>query len=284
MPAERDPNKSKTARRVIEILEFFDEQTRHATAMEIARRYRRPQSSTWELLSSLVELGLLYKDPGSRLFRPTPRAAMLDSSFQPRLVRDGRLSMLTDSLRAASGCATAVMGVVGLDVQIFRWIPGAEPIATTAPEGLSGGMQWPLHDCAAGWLLLSTVPPSRRDGMLRRLRAEAPDDHRFSITELGARIQTCGQQRIAVGPAGFGAEAHMVSMLLPVEAGERPMALGLVYVPDTKVDPAALAALLQRSVQTCVDDLRRNVVDLDDYRTRAEERSRPPAGDLRSSS
>ena len=91
-----DANKAKTARRVVEVLEYFDEQNRQATVMDIARRYDRPQSSTSELLAILVEMGLLYKDSTSRVFRPTPRAAMLGSMFQPRLVRDGTLSMLMD--------------------------------------------------------------------------------------------------------------------------------------------------------------------------------------------
>jgi DNA-binding IclR family transcriptional regulator len=263
-----DPNKAKTARRVIEVLEFFDEQTRHATAMDIARRYRRPQSSTFELLSIMVEMGVLYKDPVSRLFKPTPRAAMLGSMFQPRLVRDGRLSALADSLRAATGLATAVMGLVGLDAQIFRWIPGATPIAATARGGLCGGAQSPLHRSAAGWLLLSTVSSDRRGAMLRRLRASSPADQMFSIAEISEQIAVCGDQGVAVGPAGFGDAAQTCSILLPMEAGERPMVLALVYEPGETVDPAALTALLQGSVQRCVDEAMLNVVDLERYRSR----------------
>ena len=91
-------NKAKTARRVVEVLEFFDEQNRHVTVMDIVRRYNRPQSSTSELLASLVDLGLLYKDPSSRSYTLTPRAAILGSMSQPSLVRDGSLSMLIDRL------------------------------------------------------------------------------------------------------------------------------------------------------------------------------------------
>src|SRR5438093_10206017 len=74
-----EANKAKTARRVIEVLEYFDEQNPHATVMDIVRRYKRPQSSTSELLASLVEMGILYKDAASRSYTPTPRAALLGS-------------------------------------------------------------------------------------------------------------------------------------------------------------------------------------------------------------
>jgi DNA-binding IclR family transcriptional regulator len=265
-----DPNKAKTARRVIEVLEFFDEQNRHATVMDIARRYKRPQSSTSELLAILVEMGLLYKDPSSRCFTPTPRAAMLGSMFQPSLVRDGRLTMLTERLNAQTGLGVAVMGMVGLDVQIFRWLGGARPLAAPQPNGLSGGAQAPLYDSPAGWLLLSTLPPERRDGMLRRLRAEAPADHKFSPAEIAERVQACGREGWASGPAGFGASAHMCAMLLPSEPGERPMALGFVYEPSDKIDPAALIGLLQRSVQACVNSASR-IVAFEERRDRSED-------------
>src|SRR5262245_41006196 len=79
MVVVREPSKAKTARRVIEVLEYFDEEHRQATVMDIVRRYNRPQSSTSELLASLVDMGILYKDASSRSYTLTPRAAILGS-------------------------------------------------------------------------------------------------------------------------------------------------------------------------------------------------------------
>jgi DNA-binding IclR family transcriptional regulator len=244
-----DPNKAKTARRVIEVLDFFDEQNRHATVMDIARRYNRPQSSTSELLTILVEMGVLYKDPSSRSYKPTPRAAMMGSLCQPNLVRDGRVSMLTDRLVAQTGLGTAFMGMVGLHAQIFRWMAGSKPLATPIP----GGGQKRLCDSAAGWLLLSTIAPERREGVIRRLRAEAPANSKFNCAELSERVQECGRRGYAVGSAGFSPRADMCAVLLPNEPGERPMVLGFIYEPSEDIDPAALITLLQRSVQNCVN-------------------------------
>jgi DNA-binding IclR family transcriptional regulator len=248
-----DPNKAKTARRVIEVLEFFDEHNGQATVMDIARRYNRPQSSTSELLAILVEMGLLYKDPASRSYTPTPRAAMLGSLSQPGLIRDGRLSMLTNRLVCQTGLGTALLGMVGLSAQIFRWMAGTAPVETALPNGLSGGLQERLCDSAAGWLLLATLSPDRREGILHRLRAEAPADRKFSHSFLSTRIQECGCQGYAVGPAGFGTTADMCAVLLPIEASERPIVLSFVYRPSAEIDPAALVTLLQKSVQRCVE-------------------------------
>jgi DNA-binding IclR family transcriptional regulator len=249
----RDPNKAKTARRVIEVLEFFDEHRQQATVMEIARRYNRPQSSTSELLAILVEMGLLYKDSASRSYTLTPRAAMLGSVSQPSLVRDGRLSMLIDQLVAQTGLGTIVLGAVGLDAQIFRWMPGSTPVATTLPNGLSGGHRERLCDSVAGWLLLSTYPPERREGMLRRLRAETPPGRLFDHAGLNVQIQECRRQGSASGPAGFGTKAEFSAVLLPIELGQRPMVLGFVHELHDCNASAELIALLQKSVQACAD-------------------------------
>ena len=64
--------KTKIARRVIEVLEYFALGHDRATVMDVARKYGRPQSSTSELLSSMVEMGLLYKEPLARFYAPTP--------------------------------------------------------------------------------------------------------------------------------------------------------------------------------------------------------------------
>lgn len=242
------PNKAKIARRVIEVLEFFDEHRGQATVMDIARRYKRPQSSTSELLAILVDMGLLYKDPASRSYMPTPRAAMLGSVAQPSIVRDGRLSALADRLVGQTGLGTAVIGTVGLDAQIFRWMAGMTPIANNP----IGGSRDRLSDCAAGWLLLSALPGERQEGLFHRLRAEASPDKKIAHASLRERVQTCKREGYAVGPAGFGTTADMCAVLLPSEPGDRPMVLGFVYEPEDRIDPAGLVSLLQKSVEACI--------------------------------
>jgi hypothetical protein len=88
--------------------------------------------------------------------------------------------------------------------------------------------------------------------VLRRLRAEAPADKAFNTAEVRERIETCGRQGFAIGPAGFGTTAEMCAVLVPSEAGERPMVVGLVHAPNTVTEPQALVAMLQKAVQECV--------------------------------
>lgn len=243
-------NKAKIARRVVEVLDYFDDDHREATVMDIVRRYNRPQSSTSELLSSLVELGLLHKDAAARTYSLAPRAAMLGSSGQPPLFRDGRVVQLLDRLSAQTGLSAAVFGRVGLNVQLVSFRHGNRGAALE----LFGGTQIPLADCAAGWLLLSNVPPPRCDGIVRRLIAEAPADRKFGFADMSATLRRCRDQGHAFGPAGFVGNAETLVTLLPGESPAHQLAVGFVYETVNSINTDALLGCLEDGLRHCRDE------------------------------
>lgn len=240
-------NKAKIAKRVIEVLEFFDDSHPEATVMDIVRRYGRPQSSTSELLASLVELGMLHKNPYTRSYRPTARAGLLGTAGQTGAVRDGRLVRLIDRLVAQTGLSVAVFGKVGLNAQVVSLRQG-----TRGPEvGLLGGSQTPLAYSAAGWLLLSTVPQQRADGMIRRMIAEAPESRRFAFAEMSETLRRCRDEGHAQGLAGFGTKDQTLVVLLPGCEPENPLAVGFVYPSDAGAKTAALLDCLNNAMAHC---------------------------------
>lgn len=251
--ASSSSNKAKIARRVIEVLDYFDDNHREATVMDIVRRYNRPQSSTSELLSSLVELGLLYKDPHSRSYSLSPRAALLGQAGQSDTVRDGRLVRLIDRLVAQTGLSVALFGMVGLNAQIVAWRPGPRASAT-ARRNLYGGMQETLSGTAAGWLLLSTIAQPRCDGMVRRLNAEAPDEQKFCFTEMKARIHSCRATGHAQAALGYGSQAEVLAVLLPGQADHQPLAVGFVYGEEDKVNAEGLRQCLDEAIAQCLGE------------------------------
>jgi DNA-binding IclR family transcriptional regulator len=243
-----ESNKAKIAKRVIEVLDFFDDQHREATVMDIVRRYNRPQSSTSELLASLVDLGLLFKDPYTRSYSLSPRASLMGSIAQPELIRTGKVNELVDRLAAQTGLTVAVLGMVGLNVQIFSFKSGTRAIRTSNPKGVSCGLQESLAQSAAGWLLLSTIAQPRRDGVVRRLNAEAPEALKFSTSELSAQLVRCIEQGSAQGPAGFGAEAEIACALVTPQADGQPLVVGFIYEPSAQIDQDALLVSLRDGI------------------------------------
>jgi len=248
-------NKAKIARRVVEVLEYFDDSHREATVMDIVRRYGRPQSSTSELLSSLVELGLLNKDPLSRSYQLTPRAALLGTAGQPAMIREGHVVRLVDRLAAQTGLSVALFGMVGMKAQIVTWRNGSRASASSM-RGLYGGLQEPLANSSAGRLLLSTIPQPRCDGVVRRLNAEAPDEHKFSAAEMSAQLQACRNSGNVRGPVGFGSSAQAIAAILPCEMTEHPLAVGLIYGAEDRVNPDTLL--------DCINEAIRQILSKDD--------------------
>src|SRR3546814_17571098 len=59
----------KSAQRVFEVLEYFDEEHPEASVTDISRRYNYPQSSASELLSYMVHLGYFRRSRNGRRFR-----------------------------------------------------------------------------------------------------------------------------------------------------------------------------------------------------------------------
>jgi DNA-binding IclR family transcriptional regulator len=252
MSGHIESNKAKIACRVIEVLEFFDEDHPEATVMDIVRRYNRPQSSTSELLSSLVELGLLYKDAAARSYSPTPRAAMLAAAAQPAMIRNGQLTAMIDRLTAQTGLGVGVFGMVGPKAQIVTWRSTPQsPRAGTV--GFGGGLLDLLTGSAAGWLLLSTVAQPRRDGILRRLNAEAPAEGKFVHADMAAAVDQCRDRGFAIGPAGFGSTAQLCAILLPGQSENRSIAIGFVYEPSDQIDPLALVDCLRDAVRRAAE-------------------------------
>lgn len=239
-------NKAKIARRVIEVLEYFDEEHPEATVMDIVRRYDRPQSSTSELLSSLVELGLLHKDPYARSYRPTTRAALLGATSQHGPARDGRLVQFMDRLAALTGLPVLLVTKVGLEAQIVNTRQGGNPRLRRA-RTFRGGMREPLSQSAAGWLLLSTLEEGKRDAALRRLNAEASDGDKFHPAEMAGRIVDCRENGFACGPAGFGSPEKMVAMLLPCGSKDETLAASIIM--ETLGQQDSLIQCLRDSVQ-----------------------------------
>lgn len=237
-------SKAQHARRVIQLLEYFDAFPRPATLKEIYERHGWPQSSTSELLSVLVECGLLYRD-SAIWFRPTPRAAMLAASAPAGALRSGRLLGLMTRLAAQVGQSVVLIGRVGPEAQVFGW--RSAPEATAVGERIASGVKTPLHRSAAGWLLLSALGESRWPGMLHRLLAEAPPEEKFNLRAISARVEACQAQRLVVGPIGFGASLHFCGVLAPGGPADQPMALGFAF-DTSSASAAVLTPLLQAAL------------------------------------
>ncbi len=241
-------NKARHAVRVIEVLEFFARENRPATVAEIVAQFDRPQSSTSELLGSLVNLGVLYREPGSRTYFPTPRLAALAMALQPRPISNGKLFEFIDRLAHLTRCGVGLFGMVGTDVQVWRWADGS---GNKRKRSLTGTLV-PLSSSAVGPLLLSNLEAETAKGLLWRLNAEIGASNRFNMAAMVATVARSGEQGHVTGPSGFTAGKQMTAILLPPDFGYRGLSVGVEYDAKGAVDSEAIVATLRRGVKSCV--------------------------------
>lgn len=262
--------KAGYARRLVQVLEFFDDYGRSATVKQIVIHFGWPQSSTSDLLAVLVDCGLLYKNEDTGCFQPSPRAAMLGAVSQPGLLGAGRLQQFVEKLAAANGLSVAVISKVGLDAQVVSRTVGRASPAERWPRSLAAGAKTPLHRTAAGWLLLSALGPARWRLPLHRLRAEAPAEQEFNRAAIDAQVQRAWTQRYVFGPAGFGASEEFCGILAPGVPADQPLAIGFLF-DKSRICPHALVARLQTAVESFVDRRPEDVVRCEPMRA-----SEPP--------
>jgi hypothetical protein len=95
----------KSAGRVLQILEYFDEIQRTANVVEIAEMLKLPQSSTSALLRSLVAMGYLYFDRMARTYVPSCKVALLGNWVNSPLFMGGVVLQCMEELRERTGDA-----------------------------------------------------------------------------------------------------------------------------------------------------------------------------------
>jgi DNA-binding IclR family transcriptional regulator len=244
MAVALESKKTKIAKRVIEVLEYFASGRDEATVMDVARTYGRPQSSTSELLSSLVEMGLLSKNPHKRCYSPTARLAALGFAGQPEMIRSGRLFGTMDRLAQSSRLSVVLIGLVGTHAQVFRVTPGCD-----APVGrLGNGHAVRLSESAAGLLLLATQGHAVAERILWRLNSEVDPSARFDRQAMMNQLMQYGQDSHATGASGFVPGMQITAILTDAVQQRAPLALGFLYRDDACVDPHALAVTLRRGM------------------------------------
>lgn len=219
--ATLDVKKIKSAKRVLEIFEFFNSERSEATVMEIAREYGYPQSSTSELLGCLVELGFLTRDRYRRTYRPTAKVAMLGAWTHPRLFRRGHLLTLMDDLAAELECSVVLTGCVGLRTEHLEVVHGGTELPGIENAG-------PLSRGQLGRLLLSIHDRIAIRKLVHRMNSEAAEDQRVRCEDFLVEIDDIRTQGFAVSAGLSEGAGGIVAVRLPQSATNENLALSVV--------------------------------------------------------
>jgi DNA-binding IclR family transcriptional regulator len=215
----------KSAKRVIEIFEFFAERQTPARLTEISRVLGYPASSTFVLLKSLQDLGYLDFDRGDRTFLPTLRSALLGIWVNDRLLSNGTISRLMFTLRDKFG-ETVVLGAQsGLAIQYIHVV---RSLTRHNPSQVMTGSLRPLLRSAMGHVILSIKPEAEVLALARRINAEqAESKHWVRPRDLVAKLERCRRDGYAYTEGAATPGAGIVAVLLATPQHQPPLALGI---------------------------------------------------------
>lgn len=213
----------KSAGRVLQVLEYFDEVKRPLAVSEIADHHDWPHSSTSALMSTLVTLGYMHYDPGKRIYQPSMRVALLGDWVHSNLLKDGQLTRLMQYLNDQTGETIVLAAQNGLHSQYLRVIQGTSALRMY----LHIGTLRPLFGSGTGSMLLSHMDDNTIRKFAKNFNATAEHDKRVDITKVLFDVAADRTRGYAVSLNQVTPHSGIIAMLLPTAPDETPLVLGI---------------------------------------------------------
>jgi DNA-binding IclR family transcriptional regulator len=250
----------KSAGRVLEILEYFDDLQRQSTVMEIADALGYPQSSTSALLRSLVSLGYLNYDAMARTYITSSRVALLGNWVNSQFFAEGTIISMMKEMNEQTGDTVVLAVRNGLHMQYIHVIQATSP----ARLHMTLGTVRPLAASGAGFALLSTMTDSEITRLVMRINAEAEEG------QMLIRIRELLEQIAVVRKKGYAFTCDMVTRgggiiaaPLPRMNGQQRMVLGIGGISEVmRYREEELSAVLMGQIDMRFGRGSRNIVQM----------------------
>jgi len=216
----------KSAKRVLELFEYFAECRRPLSVTDVVRGLDYPQSSASALLKSLTKLGYLDYDRYERLYVPTLRVALFGGWVQDQLFSQTSLSHLIDNLHTASGSQAVILGMQN-DIYV-QYIHLAQSPRQDVPVWyIKPGSLRPLCRSATGRILLSRKSDVEVQQLLWRINAEEEPAQRLQVSELLKELDRIRNDGYAFTEGTVNPNSGVIAVEMPTPPSQPPMALGI---------------------------------------------------------
>ncbi|HEY4318883.1 MAG TPA: IclR family transcriptional regulator C-terminal domain-containing protein [Herbaspirillum sp.] len=214
----------KSAKRLIDLLEYFADRRASATAAEITADLDLPQSSTSILLRSLVQNGYLSFEPQSRKYKPTIRVSLLGSWLLNDASQQVSPLSIMEALHRATGDTIVLGAQTGNQVNYIHVLQATTAIRLYIKPGSSR----PICLTGIGRALLATQNDRKISAIIRQINAERkPDDPVLQETEIFTALRSGRRAGYHVSWGSATPGAAVISMLLPAIDDHPRLALGI---------------------------------------------------------
>ncbi len=214
----------KSAVRVLEILELFQQHRAPRQLKDICDALAYPQSSGTVLLKNLVTLGYLSYDRASRCYFPTLKVAALGDWVEHALFGHGKIFEVMRDLHSATGEAVSVALQNDVYMQYIRIIQSVHPLRFHVEEGSLR----PLTLSATGWMLMATHPDKEVDRLIRRANIATPrTEDRQPMELMMQRVREVRARGTAYAENVPLLGGATLCVMLPLKVQGRPVVLGM---------------------------------------------------------
>lgn len=247
----------KSAGRVLQILEFFDDVQRAASVREISEVLDYPQSSTSILLRSMVVMGYLVYDTVRRVYRPTTRVSLLGSWVDPDLVAPGPVLEMMTALNRATGGLIVLATRAQLHARYVHVVQGR----FSKSSRLVLGTLRPLVGSGMGLAILAQLPERDIRKIVLRSNAELGGSTPLvALAEVAEAVRRLRRDGVIFAEGKAVATRSVIAMPLPPMGEGEPYSLG-VAGPSEDLAPRVeeIAAAMQEAVRRYLSPPRTDV-------------------------
>jgi DNA-binding IclR family transcriptional regulator len=245
------PGVVKSAGRVLQILEFFDDVRREVNVIEMCTVLGYPQSSTSALLRSLVLLGVLNYNRVTRLYSPTIRMALLGSWVSERLFGSGQLLRMTEAINRRTGQAVLVATRNGRFAKYIHVVQATK----LARLHITLGTERPLAASGTGYAILSTYPDAEVRKIVHAINAyTTAREEVISIADLLPILARIRKRGYSYVPNLVTSGGGVIAIPLPTIDQTQPLVVGVGGVADVLTEhEREIVAIMREEMRTYLD-------------------------------
>lgn len=229
----------------LDLLEYFAQTKKPASLREIEQHFGWPRSSTYNILSTLVERGYMYEPARRGGYYPTPRWQRMADTIVTADGLSAQLFSLLSVLSEETGETAAVAAASATYALYLDVVESSSAIRYTGHPGA----RIPIHASASGRALLSLYTPAERKGIFRRLNfVQYGPNALMNANEVEAEIQASLKRGWFQSLNEYSAD--LASVALPVKVDERRLAI-MIAGPVHRLGPrcAEVAKLMRHHIK-----------------------------------
>src|SRR4029078_5423100 len=170
----------KTAKRIFEALEDFEDVTRPISPQEVSTKCDYPTSSAAALLKSMVVLGYLFYDSYNRTYLPTMRIAQMGGWLNTGLFGDSAILALVDYVHQQLDELVSISTQSDLHAQYIHCLQTSKRLRFEVKPGEVR----PLAISGIVRTLLSVHTDVEIERLIRRINAACPPEERIDLNAL----------------------------------------------------------------------------------------------------